>query len=32
MIPSLQCQRFSNTEQRKLQRLEKRDALPTYDC
>ena len=28
----LECQRFSNAEQRELQRLEKRNALPAYDC
>ena len=31
-IPSLECQRFSNAEQRELQRLEERNALPAYDC
>ena len=24
--------RFSNAEQRELQRLEERNVLPTYDC
>ena len=28
----MECQRFSNAEQRELQRLEERNALPTYDA